>query len=84
MGGLVPVAAARRDDAGAGRQLRPQRRRADKGKTLSANVTVLVIAKDEQNVIDTAPPAVIKAASGADGITARMFRKLYIDDGSSE
>jgi len=51
---------------------------------LSANVTVLVITKGEQYVIDTAPPAVIKAAGDADGVTARMVRKLYLDDGSSE
>ncbi|MER2251885.1 hypothetical protein ABS772_18365 [Methylorubrum podarium] len=57
---------------------------AAKGKTLSANVAVPVIAKGTQYVIDTAPAAVIKAAGGADGIAARMFRKLDLDDGASE
>lgn len=57
---------------------------AAKGKTLSANVAVPVIAKGTQYVIDTAPPAVIKAAGGADGIAARMFRKLDLDDHASE
>ncbi|CAO4138558.1 hypothetical protein [Methylorubrum aminovorans] len=37
---------------------------AAKGKTLSVNVAVPVIAKGTQYVIDTAPPAVIKAAGG--------------------
>jgi hypothetical protein len=31
-----------------------------------------------------APPAVIKAAGGPDGIAARMFRKLDLDDHASE
>ncbi len=57
---------------------------ASKGKTLSANVAVPVIAKGTQYVIDTAPPAVIKAAGGADGIAARIFRKLDLDDHASE
>ena len=57
---------------------------AAKGKTLSANVAVPVIAKGTQYVIDTAPPAVIKAAGGPDGIAARMFRKLNLDDHASE
>lgn len=57
---------------------------AAKGKTLSVNVAVPVIAKGTQYVIDTAPPAVIKAAGGADGIAARIFRKLDLDDGASE
>lgn len=57
---------------------------AAKGKTLSANVAVPVIAKGTQYVIDTAPPAVIKAAGGADGIAARIFRKLDLDDHASE
>lgn len=57
---------------------------AAKGKTLSANVAVPVIAKGTQYVIDTAPAAVIKAAGGADGIAARIFRKLDLDDGASE
>lgn len=57
---------------------------AAKGKTLSANVAVPVIAKGTQYVIDTAPPAVIKAAGGVDGIAARMFRKLDLDDSASE
>ncbi|CAO4178769.1 hypothetical protein [Methylorubrum populi] len=57
---------------------------AAKGKTLSANVAVPVIAKGTQYVIDTAPAAVIKAAGGPDGIAARMFRKLDLDDGASE
>jgi hypothetical protein len=57
---------------------------AAKGKTLSANVAVPVIAKGTQYVIDTAPPAVIKAAGGADGIAARMFRKLDLDDNASD
>ena len=57
---------------------------AAKGKTLSVNVAVPVIAKGTQYVIDTAPPAVIKAAGGADGIAARMFRKLDLDDAASE
>lgn len=57
---------------------------AAKGKTLSAKVAVPVIAKGTQYVIDTAPAAVIKAAGGADGIAARMFRKLDLDDGASE
>jgi hypothetical protein len=55
-----------------------------KGKTLSANVAVLVIAKGTQYVVDMAPPAVIKAAGGPDGIAARMFRKLDLDDHASE
>ncbi|WP_232628655.1 hypothetical protein [Methylobacterium sp. Leaf118] len=53
---------------------------AAKGKSLSTNVAVPVIAKGAQYVIDTAPPAVIKAAGGADGIAARTFRKLDLDD----
>ncbi|WP_232629173.1 hypothetical protein [Methylobacterium sp. Leaf118] len=57
---------------------------AAKGKTLSANVAVPVIAKGAQYVIDSAPPAVIKAAGGADGIAARMFRKLDLDDHANE
>nr|WP_245438942.1 hypothetical protein [Methylorubrum zatmanii] len=57
---------------------------AAKGKTLSVNVAVPVIAKGTQYVIDTAPPAVIKAAGGADGIAARIFRKLDLDDHASE
>ncbi|MFD6316926.1 hypothetical protein [Methylorubrum thiocyanatum] len=57
---------------------------AAKGKTLSVNVAVPVIAKGTQYVIDTAPPAVIKAAGGADGIAARIFRKLDLDDAASE
>ncbi|MBB2965086.1 hypothetical protein [Methylobacterium sp. R2-1] len=57
---------------------------AAKGKTLSVNVAKPVIAKDTQYVIDTAPPAVIKAAGGADGIAARMFRKLDLDEHASE
>jgi hypothetical protein len=57
---------------------------AAKGKTLSVNVAVPVIAKGTQYVIDTAPPAVIKAAGGADGIAARIFRKLDLDDRASE
>lgn len=57
---------------------------AAKGKTISVNVAVPVIAKGTQYVIDTAPPAVIKAAGGADGIAARIFRKLDLDDGASE
>jgi hypothetical protein len=57
---------------------------AAKGKTLSVNVAVPVIAKGTQYVIDTAPPAVIKAAGGADGIAARIFRKLDLDDDASE
>lgn len=57
---------------------------AAKGKTLSANVAVPVIAKGTQYVIDTAPAAVITAAGGPDGIAARMFRKLDLDDGASE
>ena len=57
---------------------------AAKGKTLSANVAVPVIAKGTQYVIDTAPAAVIKAAGGPDGIAARMFRKLDLDDHASE
>ncbi|MGW9822543.1 hypothetical protein ACUXK4_005139 [Methylorubrum extorquens] len=57
---------------------------AAKGKTLSVNVAVPVIAKGTQYVIDTAPAAVIKAAGGADGIAARIFRKLDLDDHASE
>lgn len=57
---------------------------AAKGKTLSAEVAVPVIAKGTQYVIDTAPAAVIKAAGGADGIAARIFRKLDLDEGASE
>ncbi|WP_437870843.1 hypothetical protein ACSD7O_14005 [Methylorubrum extorquens] len=57
---------------------------AAKGKTLSVNVAVPVIAKGTQYVIDTAPAAVIKAAGGADGIAARIFRKLDLDDNASE
>lgn len=57
---------------------------AAKGKTLSVNVAVPVIAKGTQYVIDTAPPAVIEAAGGADGIAARIFRKLDLDDHASE
>jgi hypothetical protein len=57
---------------------------AAKGKTLSVNVAVPVIAKGTQYVIDTAPPAVIKAAGGPDGIAARIFRKLDLDDHASE
>ncbi|OHV17191.1 hypothetical protein BK022_07165 [Methylorubrum extorquens] len=57
---------------------------AAKGKTLSVNVAVPVIAKGTQYVINTAPPAVIKAAGGADGIAARIFRKLDLDDHASE
>jgi len=57
---------------------------AAKGKTLSVNVAVPVIAKGTQYVIDTAPAAVIKAAGGADGIAARIFRKLDLDDLASE
>lgn len=57
---------------------------AAKGKILSAKVAVPVIAKGAQYVIDTAPPAVIKAAGGADGIAARMFRKIDLDDSASE
>ncbi|UYW24870.1 hypothetical protein OKC48_16485 [Methylorubrum extorquens] len=57
---------------------------AAKGKTLSVNLAVPVIAKGTQYVIDTAPPAVIKAAGGADGIAARIFRKLDLDDHASE
>ncbi|MCP1543992.1 hypothetical protein [Methylorubrum extorquens] len=48
------------------------------------NVAVPVIAKGTQYVIDTAPPAVIKAAGGADGIAARIFRRLDLDDHASE
>ncbi len=55
-----------------------------KGKTLSVTVAVPVIAKGTQYVIDTAPPVVIKAAGGADGIAARIFRKLDLDDHASE
>jgi hypothetical protein len=47
-------------------------------------VAVPVIAKGTQYVIDTASPAVIKAAGGADGIAARIFRKLDLDDHASE
>ena len=50
----------------------------------AANVAVPVIAKGTRYVIDTATPAVIKAAGGADGIAARIFRKLDLDDGVSE
>ncbi|MGW9822330.1 conserved protein of unknown function [Methylorubrum extorquens] len=57
---------------------------ATKGKTLSVNVAVPVIAKGTQYVIDTAPPAVIKAAGGGDGIAARIFRKLDLYDHASE
>ncbi|WP_286158957.1 hypothetical protein [Methylobacterium sp. Leaf456] len=57
---------------------------AAKGKTLSVEVAVPVIAKGTQYVIDTAPAAVIKAAGGRDGIAARMFRKLDLDEGGSE
>ena len=57
---------------------------AAKGKALSVNVAVPVIARGTQYVIDTAPPLAIKAAGGADGIAARMFRKLDLDDGASE
>ncbi len=57
---------------------------AARGKTLSVNVAVPVIAKGTQYVIDTAPPAVIKATGGADGIAARIFRKLDLDDHASE
>lgn len=57
---------------------------AAKGKTLSVNVAVPVIAQGTQYVIDTAPPEVIKAAGGADGIAARILRKLDLDDGASE
>ncbi|MBA9068218.1 hypothetical protein FHR71_001959 [Methylobacterium sp. RAS18] len=57
---------------------------AAKGKTLSVNVAIPVIAKGTQYVIDTAPPAVIKAAGGSDGIAARIFRKLDLDDDVSE
>ncbi|WP_349775222.1 hypothetical protein [Methylorubrum extorquens] len=53
---------------------------AAKGKTLSVNVAMPVIAEGTQYVIDTAPPAVIKAAGGADGIAARIFRRLDLDD----
>lgn len=41
-------------------------------------------AKGTQYVIDTAPAAVIKAAGGADGIAARMFRKLDLDEHANE
>ncbi|CAO4134717.1 hypothetical protein OFEAOIEE_LOCUS2453 [Methylorubrum extorquens] len=54
-----------------------------KGKTLSVNVAIPVIAKGTQYVIDTAPPAVIKAVGGADGTAARIFRKLDLDDHAS-
>ncbi|AWI91470.1 hypothetical protein C0214_01150 [Methylobacterium sp. DM1] len=57
---------------------------ATKGKTLSVNVAVPVIAKGTQYLVDTAPPAVIKAAGGPEGIAARMFRKLDLDDHASE
>ncbi|BDL42413.1 hypothetical protein ACWFZ6_19250 [Methylorubrum extorquens] len=57
---------------------------AARGKTLLVNVAVPVIAKGTQYVIDTAPPAVIKAAGGADGIAARIFRRLDLDDHASE
>ncbi|MBB2961192.1 hypothetical protein [Methylobacterium sp. R2-1] len=57
---------------------------AAKGKTLSVNVAVPVIAKGTQYLVDTAPSAVIKAAGGADGIAARIFRKLDLDDHASE
>ncbi|WP_334317423.1 hypothetical protein [Methylorubrum extorquens] len=57
---------------------------AAKGKTLAVNVAVPVIAKGTQYVIDTAPPVVIKAAGGADGIAARIFRRLDLDDHASE
>jgi len=57
---------------------------AAKGKTLAVNVAVPVIAKGTQYVIDTAPPVVIKAAGGADGIAARIFRRLDLDDRAGE
>ncbi|PXW65538.1 hypothetical protein [Methylobacterium sp. B4] len=57
---------------------------AAKGKTLSVNVAVPVIAKGTQYLVDTAPPAVIRAAGGADGVAARIFRKLDLDDAASE
>ncbi|MGE7157618.1 hypothetical protein ACQKJ1_28390 [Methylorubrum rhodesianum] len=43
-----------------------------------------VIAKGTQYVIENAPPAVIKAVGGADGIAARMIRKLDLDGHASE
>ncbi|CAO4184288.1 hypothetical protein [Methylorubrum extorquens] len=57
---------------------------AARGKTLSVNVAIPVIAKGTQYVIDIAPPAVIKATGGADGIAARIFRKLDLDGHASE
>ncbi|CAO4151844.1 hypothetical protein DHODJN_17575 [Methylorubrum extorquens] len=57
---------------------------AARGKTLSVNVAVPVIAEGTRYVIDTAPPAVIKAAGGADGIAALIFRRLDLDDHASE
>lgn len=57
---------------------------AAKGKTLSVNVAVPVIAKGTQYLVDTAPPAVIKAAGGADGVAARIFRKLDLEDRADE
>ncbi|CAO4140651.1 hypothetical protein LPLAFNJD_LOCUS745 [Methylorubrum aminovorans] len=57
---------------------------AAKGKTLSVNVAVPVIAKGTQYLVDTAPPAVIKAAGGADGVAARIFRKLDLDEHGNE
>nr|WP_245438965.1 hypothetical protein [Methylorubrum zatmanii] len=57
---------------------------AAKGKTLSVNVAMPVIAEGTQYVIDTAPPAVIKAAGGADGIAARIFCRLDLDDHAGE
>lgn len=57
---------------------------AAKGRTLSVNVAVPVIARGTQYVIDTAPAAVINAAGGPDGIAARIFRKLDLDEHASE
>jgi hypothetical protein len=58
---------------------------AAKGKALSVNVAMPVIAEGTQYVIDTAPPSVIKAAGGADdGISARIFRMLDLDDRAGE
>jgi hypothetical protein len=57
---------------------------AAKGKALSVNVAVPVVVKGTQYLIDTAPPALIKEVGGPDGLAARMFRKLDLDDHASE
>ncbi|KQQ13787.1 hypothetical protein ASF59_20080 [Methylobacterium sp. Leaf121] len=56
---------------------------AAKGKTLSVDVGSRVVAAGVQRGLETVPPAVIKAAGGAEGIAKIIFRQLPLETGAS-